>query len=277
MVFKRQGEVVRVSQTSIFQNANLVRYLELLQVLVSRNLKVRYRGSFLGIYWSLLNPLLMTAAYTTLFGMAFLRYYDNSLVKYMLEVFVGLVVINFFSASTSQALTSVVCNGGLLNKIRLPVNVFPLSMIAANVFQFVCGSLPFLVIAALVTSESLINVLALIVPLLSLVCFCAGVGLIVSALFVFFRDLPYFYELVVTLIWFSSPIFYPIDIVPANIRPFLALNPLISIIGSIRQIALSGELPDISLIGTSLLTSCVVLAVGCKLFYNWRSQFMDLL
>ena len=264
-------------KTSIFQDANLVRYLELLQVLVTRNLKVRYRGSFLGIYWSLLNPLLMTAAYTTIFGMAFLRYYDNSIAIYMLEVFAGLVVINFFSASTSQALTSVVSNGGLLNKIRLPVNVFPLSMIAANVFQFVCGSLPFLIITTLITSQSLINVLALILPLISLISFCAGVGLIVSALFVFFRDLPYFYELLVSLAWFSSPVFYPIEIVPAKIRPLLALNPLTWIIGSIRQISLSGDLPDFGLIGTSLFASCVFLVIGWKLFYNWRSQFMDLL
>jgi lipopolysaccharide transport system permease protein len=269
--------VVRVSKTSILQDANLVRYLELLQVLVTRNLKVRYRGSFLGIYWSLLNPLLMTAAYTTIFGMAFLRYYENSIAIYMLEVFAGLVVINFFSAATTQALTSVVSNGGLLNKIPLPLNVFPLSMIAANVFQFVCGSLPFLIIATLVSSHSLINVIALLLPLLSLVCFCAGVGLIVSALFVFFRDLPSFYALLVSLTWFSSPVFYPIEIVPRNIQPILALNPLTWIIGSIRQIALSGDFPDFSLIGTSLLISCAVLVVGWKLFYNWRSQFMDLL
>lgn len=277
MVFPRQSEVVRVSKTSIFQDTTLVRYLELLQVLVTRNLKVRYRGSVLGIYWSLLNPLFMTAAYTTIFGMAFRHYYENSIATYMLEVFAGLVIINFFSASTNQALTSVVSNGELLNKIRLPVNVFPLSMIAANIFQFVCSSLPFLVIATLVTSQSLINVIALILPLLSLIFFCAGVGFIVSALFVFFRDLPYFYELVVSLTWFSSPVFYPIEIIPANIRPILALNPLTWIIGSIRQIALSGDLPDFSLIGTSLFTSCVVLVVGWKLFSHWRSQFMDLL
>jgi len=269
--------VVRVSKTLIFLDSNLARYLELLQVLVSRNLKVRYRGSFLGIYWSLLSPLMMTAAYTTIFGMAFVRYYQNSLTTYMLEVFAGLIVINFFSASTTQALTSVVQNGGLLNKIRLPVNVFPLSMVAANVFQFACGSLPFLIIAALVTSKSLINVIALVVPLLSLVCLCTGVGLIVSALFVFFRDLPYFYELVVSLIWFGSPVFYPIDIVPPSIRPILAINPLASIIESVRQITLSGDFPDLTLIGASLFSSCVVLAVGWKLFYNLRPQFMDLL
>lgn len=273
--------MVRVSKTLIFLDKgsldNFARYLELLRVLVIRNLKVRYRGSFLGVYWSLLNPLLMTAAYTTIFGVAFLPYYQNSLSKYTLQVFAGLVVINFFSASTTQALTSVVGNGALLNKIRLPVNVFPVSMIAANVFQLVSGTLPFLAVAALVTSKSMLNALALALPLLSLILFCTGVGFIVSALYVFFRDLPYFYELVVSLLWFSSPIFYPAAIVPAKIRPILGLNPLTWIIESIRQIALSGETPDLSLIGTSMLSSCIVLVVGWKLFQIWRHQFMDLL
>src|SRR4028118_2207761 len=83
------------------------RYWELLHVLVVRNLKVRYRGSFLGVYWSLLNPLIMTGLYTAIFGAAFASYYSNSIVNYVLAAFTGLVVINFFSSSTSQALSSI--------------------------------------------------------------------------------------------------------------------------------------------------------------------------
>ncbi|MFM6136233.1 MAG: ABC transporter permease, partial [Sphaerospermopsis kisseleviana] len=94
------------------------RYWELLHVLVVRTLKVRYRGSILGVYWSLLNPLIMTGLYTAIFGATFASYYDNSILNYVLAAFTGLVVINFFSASTSQALASVVGNGALLNKIR---------------------------------------------------------------------------------------------------------------------------------------------------------------
>ena len=124
-------------------------YLELLHVLVSRTLKVRYRGSFLGIYWSLLNPLIMTGLYTAIFGATFAKYYGGSILNYVLAALTGLIVINFFSASTSQALSSVVGNGALLNKIRLPVSVFPISMITANIFQFVMGTFPLLAIVAL--------------------------------------------------------------------------------------------------------------------------------
>jgi hypothetical protein len=89
-------------------------------------------------------------------------------------------------------------------------------MIAANIFQFAVGSLPLLALVTLYSSHSLINVLALLVPLIALSLVCTGIGFLVSALYVFFRDLPYFYELVVFALWMSSPVFYPSEIVPAH-------------------------------------------------------------
>jgi lipopolysaccharide transport system permease protein len=256
---------------------SLLRYREVLYVLVSRNLKVRYRGSLLGVYWSLLNPLIMTSVYTLIFGTAFASYYDHSILRYMLGAFSGLAVLNFFSSSTTQALTSIVLNGSLMNKIRLPVSIFPVSMIAANVFQFSVGALPLLVIMTLLISHSFVNVVALFLPLLALVLVATGVGLLVSALFVFFRDLSYFYELVLFLLLISSPIFYPQEIVPANVRAILVFNPLSSIIASLRQIAISGHAPDYSLIGHALLSGALTLVVGWICFRRWHHQFMDLL
>ncbi|MCC5636210.1 ABC transporter permease [Nostoc sp. CHAB 5844] len=259
------------------QRSQVRHYGELLQVLVARNLNVRYRGSFLGVYWSLLNPLLMTGAYTAIFGTTFASYYDNSIFNYVLAVFTGLVVINFFSASTGQALLSVVNNGMLLNKISLPVSIFPVSMVVANVFQFAVGVFPLLALMTLINSKSLVNVLVLLLPLLAMVLGCIGISLLVSALFVFFRDLPYFYELVVFILWLSSPIFYPVVIVPATIKAFLVLNPLLPVIESIRQISLSGAVPEIHLIVQSLLSGIIFLTLGITCFRWLQSSFMDLL
>jgi ABC-type polysaccharide/polyol phosphate export permease len=253
------------------------RYWELLHVLVKRNLKVRYRGSFLGVYWSLLNPLIMTGLYTAIFGAAFASYYGNSIINYMLAAFTGLVIINFFSASTAQALASVVNNGTLLNKIHLPVSIFPVSMVGANVFQFAIGVFPLLAVMTLINSKNLVNVLALLFPSLALILVSMGVGFLVSALYVFFRDLPYFYELVVFVLWISSPIFYPAAIVPPQVKPFLGFNPLSTIIESLRQISLSGLLPNWLLIGDALLRGVITLVLGWVCFHWWRHQFMDLL
>ena len=266
-----------LSLSNKYISKDLQHYLELLQVLVGRNLKVRYRGSFLGIYWSLLNPLIMTGLYTAIFGTTFAKYYDDSIVNYVLAALTGLIVINFFSASTSQALSSVVGNGALLNKIRLPVSVFPVSMITANVFQFLMGAYPLLAIVALIKSHNLLNVFAILLPFVALVLFCVGVGFFVSALYVFFRDLPYFYELITFMLWISSPVFYPAAIVPIPVKPFLSINPLSPIIESLRQITLSGNLPDVMMVATALLSGTIFAVLGWAYFHHSRSQFMDLL
>lgn len=253
-------------------------YLELLDVLVRRNLKRRYRGSFLGVYWSLLNPLVMTAVYGAIFGKNFIEqgYYD-SIGEYSLAAFTGLLVINFFSSSTAQALPSVVDNGAIVNKIRLPLSIFPLSTMGANIFQLLTGTLPLLLIVTLFLSRNFINTFALFFPLLSLILVSTGVGLLMSSLYVFFRDLSYFYELVTFFLLFSSPIFYPLDIIPQEVQSFLILNPLLPIIESIRQIALSGNLPDSSLIFHALISGLIVLTIGIAIFRSWQTQFMDLL
>lgn len=253
-------------------------YWELLYVLIGRNLKRRYRGSFLGIYWSLLNPLIMTGVYAAIFGKNFIEqgYYD-SLREYGLAAFTGLLVINFFSSSTSQALPSVVDNGAIVNKIRLPLSIFPLSTIGANIFQLSVGTLPLLLVVTLFFSQSFLNTFALCFPLLSLILVTTGVGLLMSSLYVFFRDLSYFYELLTFLLLFSSPIFYPVEIIPQEVKKILILNPLLPIIESIRQIALSGNLPDNNLIFHSLISGSIVLTIGSLAFHFWQTQFMDLL
>jgi len=271
-----------INLSANFPNTNktvlaIARYWELLRTLIERNLKVRYRGSFLGIYWSLVNPLISTGLYTAIFGTTFASYFGNSIPNYILAAFTGLMVMTFFSSSTSQALTSVVHNGALLNKIQLPVSIFPVSMIGSNVFQLSVGTLPLLILITLISSKSLINILALFIPFLGLIMAAMGISFLVSALYVFFRDLSYFYELVIFVLSISTPIFYPAEIVPIKIRPFLQLNPLAPIIESIRQISLSGNPPDWVLMQPAILSGIICLTIGWTCFRWWRSQFMDLL
>jgi ABC-type polysaccharide/polyol phosphate export permease len=256
------------------------RYWELISVLAGREIKVRYRGSFLGVYWSLFNPLIMTALYAIIFGSAFKKYYHDSLWEYILAAFTGLAVIHFYGGSTAQALSSIVGNGSLLNKVKLPVSVFPVSIIIANTFQLSVGMLPLLVIVTIFLSPNLssfINIITIPLPLLALLSISMGIGFLTSALYVFFRDLPFFYELVQFFLMMSSPIFYPAAIVDPRIRPLLELNPLYPVIESLRQIVLSGNLPDVFLIIRAWLSGIIILGIGWVCF-NWlRPKFMDLL
>ncbi len=258
----------------------IYRYWEIVSVLARRELKVRYRGSFLGVYWSLFNPLIMTAVYATIFGTAFNKYYHNSLWEYILSAFTGLAVIHFFNGATGQALGSIVGNGSLLNKIKLPISIFPVSIIVANTFQLVIGLLPLLIIVTIIRSPHLsssINIISIPLPLLASILISTGIGFLTSSLFVFFRDLPFFYELIQFILMLTSPIFYPAEIVDPSIRIFLELNPLYPMIESLRQIVLSGNPPDSFLIFRSLLSGSIVLVIGWICFHWLSPKFMDLL
>lgn len=256
----------------------LSRYVDLVTIIASRTLKTRYRGSVLGVYWSLSLPLIMTGVYSLIFGVNFSKdaYYHGSIVDYVLACFTGLVVINFFSASTTQALTSIVGSGGLLNKICIPVSVFPISIVCANIFQLLVGALPVLLIVTLVTSHSILNAVALFVPIVALIMIATGFSLLASGLFVYFRDVPHLYEVVVFVLWMTSPIFYPPDVVPMVIRPYIELNPLVAVMNSVREIALSGSLPDVHLMGLALLSGIIALVVGALFFLTIKADFMDL-
>jgi ABC-type polysaccharide/polyol phosphate export permease len=253
------------------------RYVQLVATLAARTLKVRYRGSFLGVFWSLSNPLLMTGVYTAIFGTAFAKYYGGSIFEYVLAVFVALAVLAFFSSSTSQALTAVVGNGGLLNKITLPFSVFPTSTVAANVFQLVVGTLPLLVVVALLRTHSPVNAVAIAGPLLGLVLTSLGFGIGLSALYVYFRDLPYLYEVLTFVIYMTTPVFYPASFVPANVRAYLQLNPVAVIVESLRNIVLQPALPSAHDVFLPVVTGVVALAVGVAVFAPLRRDFLDLL
>lgn len=246
-------------------------------MLAVRSLKVRYRGSALGVYWSLSNPLIMTAIYSLIFGTAFAKFYGNSVVNYVLACFSGLVVLNFFSQSSSQALTSIVSNGALLNKMRLPVSAFPLSVVLANLFQYAVGVIPLLIAVTIYVSHRPLHCIYLIVPSLALLMVTVGFSLGTAALFVFFRDLPYLYELVVFALWITSPIFYPIDLVPIGVRHWVTLNPIADIIELVRSIVFTQAAPSSAAMLNALGVSVVALAAGTLLYRLTKNDFMDLI
>ena len=275
----RNVKSIRKVNQKLFQlNIGLYsRYFELIQIIAFQSLTARYRGSFLGAYWSLLNPLIMTAIYTALFGTEFANFYEDSLWSYALAAFLGLIVIHFFSGSTTQALTSIVSNGALLNKIKLPLSIFPVGIVTANVVQFTTGVLPLVLFLTFLRSGSLLNTCIVILPFIALAIVCLGISFLVSSLYVFFRDLQYFYELVTFSLWISSPVFYPPDIVPEAIQPFLRFNPMFTIIESIRQIALSTNVPYWDLIISAFSTGLITLVIGLTCFHICKPQYMDLL
>ncbi len=253
------------------------RQFDIVRMSAIRQLKTRYRGTFLGVLWSFANPILMTGLYTVLFGTAFSSYYGGSVPRYVFSAFVGVLVVTFFSQATSEALVSVVSNGSLLNKISVDPETFPIAAIAANAFQQAITTFPIIMVLAAVITRDPVRVALVPVVLVALTAMVAGFGLALAALFVFFRDLSHLWGVISFIFWMTSPVFYPAALVPAGVRPWFEVNPLGLAIAALRDVSLGHGSIDVVLMGKFFLMSAVFLIIGHGVFRAKRRHFMDLL
>ena len=253
------------------------RFAGLIRISALRSLKVRYRGSFLGILWSFSNPVLMTVMYTAVFGTTFAKYYGGSIVNYLVSAFVGLAVVTFFLNTTSEALLTVVANGGLLNKIALPPAVFPLSSVASNIFQQLCTTFPVVFIISVLVTHDIIRIVLVPFVLLGLVLLTTGFSLALASLYVFFRDLSYLWGIVGFVLWMTSPLFYPAAVVPEKVRVWIGFNPVSQQLSALREVAIGTGRIDYGGIAVALGGGIVACVLGAVVFRATRRDFMDLL
>lgn len=253
------------------------RMFDVIRMSAIRQLKVRYRGTFLGVLWSFANPLLMTGLYTTLFGTAFKAYYGGSTSRYVFSAFVGVLVVTFFSQATAEALASVVTNGGLLNKIAIDSETFPIASIAANTFQQSITTFPLIIILTAIVTHDPLRVILAPILLAALIALVAGFGLALAALYVFFRDLANLWQVISFIFWMTSPVFYPAALVPERVRPWFEINPIGLTIAALRDVSIGQGPIDLRLIAAFIIVSAVFLFAGHTIFRAKQRQFMDLL
>lgn len=257
--------------------ADRERFTNVVRALAERYVTVRYRGSALGILWSIANPLIMTALYAAIFGRAFESSYAGSIVGYAAAVFVGLTTIQFFSSAAGQSLQSVIGSSALVSRIRMPVVAIPVATVLASSVQLAVGVFPALLIMGMVIGHNPIFVLTAIVPLAGLVCLTLGFGLMLAAANVFFRDVPYIYDMLVFIMFVATPVFYPLSIIDARIRPFVAWNPLTMIVEQLRTIIVLGQAPSPLILGVIMIISLAVLFAGLATFRRASASFMEYL
>ena len=249
---------------------HLFNYIPLMQELVKRDLKVKYRRSILGYLWSLLNPLLMMCVMSYVFSEIF----QSTIPNFPLYLICGQTLWNFFNESTTLAMHSVVHNGALIKKVYIPKFIFPLSRITSS-FVTMSFSLIAILVVMLFTNATIYWTIFLFwVPLLFLFIFCCGIGLILSALSTYFRDITHLYG-VLTLAWmYATPIFYDPAILPENVRGTLEWNPMYHFISFFRNLILNGQIPsgDVWLICIS--SSLAMLAVGLLIFKKLQRNFI---
>ena len=203
----------------------LVRYRPLIQTLVVRELKARYRGSILGFFWSFANPLLLLLVYTFVFSVVLPARFEG-VDGYALFLFCGLLPWTWFTSALTESANSLLANGNLIKKVLFPAEVLPIVAVLSNMAHFFLA-LPILVIALIFyrTTVGFVELLWFPVVVLVQFLFTLGLGLVLSALTVHFRDLKDLLANLLTLWFFATPIIYPMTLVADRGPSFMGLPP----------------------------------------------------
>lgn len=248
-----------------------LKYKDLMIQLVSRDIKLKYRRSFLGYLWSVLNPLFIMIVMTIVFSTMFNRNIEN----FPVYLFCGQIMFNFMNTSTNQAIYSITGNASLLKKTYVPKYVFTVSKITSGLvdFFFSLGALGIVMIATKAKFTGCI----LLIPFVAiqLYMFCIGLGMFLAQANVFFRDIQYIYNAVITAWMYLTPIFYPIEALPENIKWCVKhLNPMYFYVGQFRDLVYYGNLPGPKIVFAGCVTSILMLLIGIKSFVKSQDKFI---
>ncbi len=261
----------------------LWRYRELVNNLVVRDLKVRYKNSILGIAWSWINPLLMMLVFTIVFTI--IARGPQDIPHYPVYILAGILPWNFFSASVVGATASIVGSSYLIKKVYFPREVLPLSTVLSNMVNFLIA-LPVFFAVALISGVPLTH-WALLVPVVLVVqvIFSIGIGLMLATLNVYYRDTQIIMEVLMLAWFFLTPVIWDTHFLPETSvimgmdlpirRLVYILNPMASIIASYRDTMYWGTQPAVDFFVRSAVTAVVILIIGAGVFYRFSASFAE--
>lgn len=249
---------------------NFIKYKPLLGNLIVRDIKVKYRRSILGVLWSVLNPLLMMLVMTTIFSTLFKIDIENFPVYYL----TGFVIFSFFSEATNSAMVSIVSSGPLIKKVYIPKYIFPTEKILFAFVNLMFSLVALIFILIYTSTQVTYTALLFPIPLMFALIFSLGMGLILSVLAVFFRDILHLYSVLLTAWTYFTPIFYPISIIPEQYQWILKINPLYHFILYFREIVLLGTIPGIRENLICISISIVTLLLGLVVFKKNQDKFV---
>ena len=234
----------------------------LLKQLVKRDFTNKYKESVLGIIWSFLNPLCIMIIFTVIFSVLFRQQIRNFPVYFL----TGRVVFDFFFSSTTGSMDSIRRNRSILTKIFVPRYMFAVSSICYEIINFLI-SLIILFGVMFVTGQKFhLMILASIIPMIFIVIMVVGVGLILAVLNTYFSDVGHFYSIFTIILMYASALFYPMEIVPADIQVIFTLNPLYIAINCLRNTMMYNMFPEISSLIYLAVFSIMLFGVGFLLF-----------
>ncbi len=257
------------------------RYRHLISQLTRRDALGRYRGSYLGVLWSFLNPLFLLLIFTVVFKLIFKGKFtgraDETPADFALQLFAGLIVFNVFAECISRAPTLIVTNANYVTKVVFPLQILPVTVVLSSLFHLFISLLPLSV--AMLLYHGHIPLMAWQWPLLLLpmIFFALGVTWIMAALGTFLRDLNQIALALTNLLMYASAVFYPIYRVPESVAPFVRLNPVAFLCEESRNIFVWGETLNWSGYGWVTLAGFAFMLIGYAVFLRVKHAFADVL
>lgn len=242
----------------------------LLGELVKKGIKLKYRRSYLGIIWSLLEPILTTIVLTIVFGVLF----GNKNETFPVYILCGRLLYSFFSGSTKTAARSIRANAGMIKKVYVPKYMYPLSSILFNYVIFLISLIVVIPLAIYCKVWPTINICLVVIPLLLILIMTYGVGLVLSTVTVFFRDMEYLWDVFLMIIMYTCAIFYyPDRLMASGYAWILKYNPLYCVIHMFRA-AILGQTFNWGYAVYASAFSMIALAVGNYVFYRKQDKFI---
>lgn len=263
---------LKSGRRSYIANAILAikKYAFLIKQLVSRDFKTKYKRSVLGVFWSFLNPLLMMTVQYVIFSTLFKSDIENFAV-YLLS---GVVMFNFFSEASSMSLMSIIGNAPLITKVYMPKYIYPLTRILSSLINLAISLVPLLLVCIISGIRFTPATVLALYFMLCLVVFCLGLGMLLAASMVFFRDTQFLWN-VLSMIWmYATPIFYPESIIPARFMPIYQLNPLYNFLQNARLCIISGISPEPTAYVKCFVIAGIMLLLGAFVFKKNQDKFV---
>lgn len=248
----------------------LKKYQFLFEELVKRDFKKKYKRTVLGMAWSILSPLLSLLV----MRLVFTQFFGRSTPHYTTYLFCGNLVFAYFNESATQGMSSLMGNAGIFTKVNVPKYLFLFSKNVQTLINFGLTLCVFFVFCILDHITFTWKFFLLLYPICCLVLFNIGVGLVLSALFVFFRDIQYLWSVFIQLLMYMSAIFYTIDNYPQAVKNLFLLNPIYLFIRYFRKIVIDATIPSLWFHLLMLADVVIVLVVGCVIYRKYNTKFL---
>ena len=242
----------------------------LFEELVKRDFKQKYKRTALGMAWSILNPLLTLLV----MRLVFTRFFGRNMEHYTTYLFAGNLIFSYYKESTNGGMQSLMANAKIFTKINVPKYMFLFSKNISAVINFGLTLIVFFVFAALDHVPFRPSMLGILYPIIMLTMFNLGIGMILSAMFVFFRDTQYLYDVFTLLLMYMSAIFYTVDGYPAWVQRVFLLNPVYCTIKYVRVVVLEGHLPSPAFHLLLLFYGLAALVTGGLIYKKCNQQFL---